>query len=291
MAENTHINREKNDRLFKFIFGNAEHKHLTLELYNAINGTSFKNADNIEINTIEDAVYMSMKNDLSFILADTMNLYEQQSTYSPNMPIRMLCYLGMLYSKYIEQKGLKDSLYLSGIVPLPVPKLIVFYNGVTKKPETKLLKLSDSFPRDSKASVQVIVKMVNINKGNNQDLLNRCRPLSDYALFTSEVREYNKTMELEEAVNKALLALPDDSEVKKLILSNKAEVTNMFLFEYDEKETMEAFKEEGRREGMKAGEKAANLKTAKAMLKDGISVEKVSAYTSLSIEEIAKLKK
>lgn len=74
------VNREYKDRLFKFIFGSPENKEWTLSLYNAINGTHYTDASAIEFNTIEDAVYMSMKNDLSFLflIENIMNLYEHQ---------------------------------------------------------------------------------------------------------------------------------------------------------------------------------------------------------------------
>ena len=83
-------NREYKDRLFKFIFGNPENKEWTLSLYNAINDTSYTNADDIQITTIQDAVYMKMKNDVSFLVNNIMNFYEQQSTFNPNMPMRFL---------------------------------------------------------------------------------------------------------------------------------------------------------------------------------------------------------
>ena len=69
-------NRQYKDRLFKFIFGNPENKEWTLSLYNAVNGSSYTNPDDIQLTTIENAVYMSMRNDVSFLIADTMNLYE-----------------------------------------------------------------------------------------------------------------------------------------------------------------------------------------------------------------------
>ena len=95
-------NKNYKDRLFKFIFGNPDNKEWTLSLYNAINKTSYENAEDIQLTTIEDAVYMSMKNDVSFLVDNTMSFYEQQSTYNPNMPMRFLIYAGMVYSNYIE---------------------------------------------------------------------------------------------------------------------------------------------------------------------------------------------
>ena len=99
---NEGMNRQYKDRLFKFIFGNPENKEWTLSLYNAVNGSSYTNPDDIKLTTIEDAVYMNMKNDVSFLITDKMNFYEQQSTFNPNMPMRFLIYAGMVYSKYIE---------------------------------------------------------------------------------------------------------------------------------------------------------------------------------------------
>ena len=86
MSEMTKINREHKDRLFTFLFGEKGHKEWTLSLYNAVNGTDHMDPDNIEFTTMEEAVYMGMKNDVSFTLCHVMNVYEQQSSYNPNMP-------------------------------------------------------------------------------------------------------------------------------------------------------------------------------------------------------------
>jgi len=68
-------NREHKDRLFKVVFSKKE---ALLNLYNAVNGTEYDNPEDIEINTIEDFLYMTMKNDVSFLFTETMNLYEHQ---------------------------------------------------------------------------------------------------------------------------------------------------------------------------------------------------------------------
>ncbi|MBP5622254.1 MAG: hypothetical protein J6X44_09590 [Thermoguttaceae bacterium] len=99
-------NTEYRDRLFKFIFGNPERKKWTLSLYNAINGSNYTDENEIEINTIEDVVYMGMKNDVSFLIDGTMNLYEQQSTRNLNMPLRFLIYFGMLCGKFVRKTRL-----------------------------------------------------------------------------------------------------------------------------------------------------------------------------------------
>ena len=97
------INREHKDRLFSVLFGEKGNKEWTLSLYNAVSHTDYTDPDIIEFTTMADAVYMGMKNDISFILCQVMNVYEQQSTYNPNMPVRQLMYAAKLYDKYIQQ--------------------------------------------------------------------------------------------------------------------------------------------------------------------------------------------
>lgn len=121
------VNKENKDRLFRLLFGDERYKANTLELYNAINGTSYTNPDELEFNTIDDFIYMGMKNDTSFIIRDDLSIFEQQSTYNPNMPVRGLMYLGKVYDSYI--KSHKLNIYGKTQITLPVPQYVVFYNG------------------------------------------------------------------------------------------------------------------------------------------------------------------
>ena len=92
--EHPTINRQYKDRLFRMVFSRKED---LLSLYNAINGTSYSNPDDLEVATLENALYLSMKNDLAFLLDVVLNLYEHQSTFNPNMPTRALLYFAKLY--------------------------------------------------------------------------------------------------------------------------------------------------------------------------------------------------
>ena len=98
------VQREVKDRLFRFLF--EKDKEALLQLYNALNGTDYNDASELQVVTIESAVYVVMKNDLAFVLAGTLNLYEHQSTCNPNMPVRFLIYLAEEYQKLIEQAAL-----------------------------------------------------------------------------------------------------------------------------------------------------------------------------------------
>ena len=253
MEEERRINREYKDRLFKFIFGNPEKKEWTLSLYNAMNGSHYTDPEAITLNMIEDAVYMGMKNDVSFLIADTFNLYEHQSSFNPNMPMRFLIYAGMLYDKYTETNE-DYHRYSSVQQKAPTPKCVCFYNGTRQMGERAVLRLSDSFAPDTDSDIEVTVTMVNINYGYNSALLEACKPLGDYAYFVHDVRARQKTMRsLEKAIDAAIENLSNDSVMKPFLLANRAEVKSMFITEYNEERhiaDLEAeFKAEGRAEG------------------------------------------
>lgn len=237
------VQREYKDRLFNFIFGSEENKAWTLSLYNAINGTDYTDPSKVQINTIKEVLYLGMHNDTSFLLTDDMNLYEQQSSYNPNMPLRMMQYAGNLYEKYIKENGLNK--YGSELLQLPVPKLIVFYNGETEAEDETILRLSDSFPEGSKPDIEVNVRMLNINHGRNQKLLDACEPLKEYSWLMQEIRKNRKTMEIEDAVDKAMADMPEDYVIRPFLDAHKVEVSGMLLTEYNEAETMELFRQEG----------------------------------------------
>ena len=247
------VNREYKDRLFTFIFGNPDNKQWTLNLYNAINDSHYTNPEDIRLNTIEDAVYMSMKNDVSFLIADTLNLYEQQSSFNPNMPIRFFIYAGMVYAKYVEENR-NYHRYSTKQQKIPTPKCICFYNGKDAKNDKIVLSLSDAFDTEAVSDIEVKVTMLNINFGHNRELMEKCRPLEDYAKFVDCVRVNQKTAaSLEEAIDEALNELEDESPVKAFLIANKAEVKNMCITEYDEERTLAELREECLEEGMKKG--------------------------------------
>ncbi len=247
MEEKT--NGKEKDRLFCFIFGREENKRWTLSLYNAVNGTGYSNIDDIEITTMGDVIYMGMKNDVSFIIGSEISLYEHQSSYNPNMPVRQLIYLGRQYDKYIERTN--QNIYGSKQMTLPIPRLAVFYNGRDDK-EDRILKLSDSFPEDeghSISDVEVQVHMYNIRPQYKSDLLEGCKTLSEYSWFIEEIRKNSEKLDGETAVDKAIKDMPEDFEIKGFLMGHLSEVRNMCLTEYDEARTMQMFREEGREEG------------------------------------------
>ena len=285
------INEEHKDRVFKFIFGNPDNKEWTLNLYNAVNGSDYKNPDDIEFNTIENAVYLGMKNDVSFIIMSEINLWEHQSSYNPNMPMRFFIYAAKLYEKYIA--GSEYYQYSGSLQSAPRPKCVCFYNGTARQPDIKVLKLSDAF--GGEADIEVKVTMLNINYGKNKILMEACRPLNEYAWLVDAVRRYQKAKRnLEAAFDAAIAEMPDDFSIKKFLLLNKAEVKGMFLTEYDQEKVLEQERRDSERRGEKRGERRgfnkgldqANERIAKDMLMDGEPLEKISRYSRLAEDVI-----
>ena len=289
--EKNNINIKHKDRLFKYIFGNPEKKEWTLSLFNAISGLDYTNAEDIKLTTIDNFIYMGMKNDISFLVCDTMNFYEHQSTLNPNIPVRFWIYAANVYSNYIQGSDNYD-LYGPKLQKLPTPNFICFYNGIRKTEDTCVLRLSDCFSQ--KTSCELTVTMININWGHN-DILNTCKPLEEYSLFVHNVRKFKKTCgDISISVSKAIDIMPDNSLLKKFFLKNKSEVTAMCLTEYDEEKTKASWedfgREKGRAEGLAEGEakgrEKGQIELATKLIETGkLSLEEAASLANMSVDE------
>lgn len=199
------INRKHKDRLFRLVF---QKKEDLLSLYNAVNGSSYKNADELEITTLDDVIYMGMKNDISFMIGSVLNLWEHQSTLNPNLPLRGLLYFSSLYRKYVEQNGI--NIYSKKQQLIPTPQYIVFYNGENDAPENWELKLSDAFILPESFSNQVpclelTIRVLNINHSKNRAIMEQCQKLKEYAEFIEEIRKQRTNgLSMQEAVDTAV---------------------------------------------------------------------------------------
>ena len=201
MAEENVVRNYK-DSLFRMVF---REKAELLSLYNAMNGTSYDDPEDLTVTTIEDVLYMGLKNDISFLIEDVMNLYEGQGSWNPNMPLRGLFYFSMIYQGYIRQNQL--DIYSSTLLKLPSPRYVVFYNGLKKEPDRQDLKLSDSFIKtDGSPCLECTAQVININFGRNEELMEACKKLHDYAYFVEKVREYLKEgLTLEASIDQAVV--------------------------------------------------------------------------------------
>lgn len=250
------VHRTVKDRLFRFLF--EMDREALLQLYNALNGTSYTDAAELQMVTIENVIYVVMKNDLAFVLAGTLNLYEHQSTYNANMPVRFLIYLAEEYQKLIEQMGM--SLYGTARISLPTPQCIVFYNGEKEAPDEEILKLSDAFiDKEQKADIELTVRMLNINYGHNSELLEQCSVLNEYAQFVDVARKYIADgLNAQEAFNEAIDYCMNHGILHEVFKNYRAEVLGMLLEEFDVDKYERTLKLEGVQQGMQQGVDRAN---------------------------------
>ena len=239
------------DRLFRYLF--EKDREALLDLYNALNGTAYQDATQLEIVTIESAVYVVMKNDLAYILSGTLSMYEHQSTYSPNLPVRFLIYLAQEYQTVIEKA--EKSLYGTGQITLPTPQCVVFYNGVKEMPEEHILKLSDAFEnKEVRADVELTVRMLNINCGHNGQLMEQCKVLEAYSAFVAVTREcMAEERDIQTALDRAVDVCIKKGILKEFLLKNRAEVLGMLLEEFDAEKYERTIRGEGREEGLQIG--------------------------------------
>ena len=196
-----------------------------------------------------------------------------------------------MYNKYIEANNL--NIYGSKLVKIPTPKYIVFYNGKTEKQPVLNLRLSDAFIKhESTGDFEWTATMYNLNTGKNDNLLEQCRPLSEYMEFINRINRNIESYTIEEAVNIAVDSCIKDGVLAVFLKKHRAEVLDMCITEFNEKSFIEGIKEEGREEGIIEGEKRGELKMCVSLVNQGkLSIEDGAQQVNMSIEEFKKLLK
>ncbi len=248
-------NRNVKDRLFCYIF---EHDRKSLlKLYNALNGTDYRDEQALQIVTLDNVVYMAMNNDVAFLLGASLNLYEHQSTLCPNLPLRFLIYLAAEFESLVGKNG--GNIYGSSLIRLPAPRCVVFYNGEDAAEEEQNLQLTDAFTDENgkkqKSCLNLTVRVLNINYGYNEELMSGCRRLEEYSLFVAKLKEFQRRdFSLDEAIDSAVAYCIEHRILDDILLPFQTEVKKMLLTEYDEKKTMKAFRKEAFQEGYQKGE-------------------------------------
>ena len=281
----TSANRKYKDTVFRMLFAD---KTNLLSLYNAMNGSDYHDPSKLQIITLENAIYIGMKNDLAFVIGTNLFLYEHQSTYNPNMPLRNLFYISSEYQKMVDS----NKLYSSTLLEIPAPHFVVFYNGTTKQEDSWYNYLSDSYHNFSGIpDLELKVVTLNINKGHNKELMEQCQTLNEYAQYVEKVRTYAKENNLDNAVERAVNECIHDGILADFLTQNKSEVIAMSIFEYDEKAVRQVYYEDGLEAGLKAGRKDGIKTDILNMLRaKKYSLEEISEVFQVPVEEIEQIK-
>lgn len=244
------VKRNHKDTLFRMIFSTREN---LLSLYNAVNHSHYTDASELEIVTLKNAVYMNMKNDQAFLLDMQLNLYEHQSTWNPNMPLRFLMYVAKEYQMLVRNQ----TLYASVLVKVPTPHFVVFYNGETEQEAETILRLSHSFQQKTdKPELELMVRVLNINLDKKQEVLEACQLLKEYMLLVNKIRRYtDEYKDINQAVEQAVTECIEENILADFLRKNRAEAIEMCIFEYDDKREKELIRKAEYAEGMKEGER------------------------------------
>ena len=274
-----------------------------LDVYNAMNDSAYTDPDMIQIMRLENGISLSIRNDASFFISNYLNLYEHQSTYSPNAPLRFLIYLTSLLKKMIG----KRDLYGRKRVQIATPHFAVFYNGTEKRAEKEVLKLSDAFINQTDTpEIELTVTVYNINPDNNTQLLAKSKVLSGYMIFVNRVREIleyqNKIAQnaseydeaayeedLEAAINEAIDYCIEHHIMETFFRKNRSEVTKSMVLDYTWERREELIRaeeyEDGKRDGYVEGEKRGRAEGEKLGVE---TTQKKLLQTLMETQEITE---
>lgn len=270
------VNRTYKSTVFAMLF---EDRRNLLELYNAVSGKNYTDPELLEINTLDNAIYMAMRNDLSFVIDGRLSLYEHQSTRNPNLPLRFLFYISNLYSGITKDRNL----YGTRRIELPRPEFLVFYNGPEELPERQILRLSEMYSgEEGETRLELEVVLLNICGEKNKEIKEACRTLREYAEYTDRIRRYTKEMSLNEAVERAIQECIREGILKDFLEKHRTEAKTMSIFEYDQEKHMRMEREEamedGIQKGIQKGIQAEKARIIENMLRCGVSEKEAHAF-------------
>ena len=273
-------NREHKDSVFVDLFYQDETaKKNLLSLYNALHDTNYKDETIIRKVKIDDVLYKNFKNDISCEVNGQVLVFgEHMSTINRNMPLRCLMYVGRAYEQLVDSKAR----YRTTLVKIPTPEFYVFYNGEKEQPLEQVLTLSDAFMNPvGENSVELKVKVININSDKAHGILDKCGILREYSQFISMVRKYS---EEESAIKKAIKECIEKGILADYLKRKGSEVENMLIAEYSYEEDMQVKLQEGIWQGItlsadifqmvKKNPDLANVQIAENL---GCSVEEVES--------------
>ncbi|MFC2616118.1 MAG: Rpn family recombination-promoting nuclease/putative transposase, partial [Treponema sp.] len=269
-----------------------------LALYNALYNTNYQSTDILKNMRLKQTMYMSFANDVSYLVDNKIIvLAEHQSTVNPNMPLRCLEYVTRLY-EHIQNP--RDR-YSRALKKIPVPVFHVFYNGRENIPAQKILRLSDSFIKQPETpTLELVVKLININYDKDSQILKSCEPLGQYSRFVEAVRRHI-AVDKEHGFENAIKECIKNDILREYLQRKSREVVNMLIAEYDydtdiavqrEEASRIAFaegREQGITQGISQGSRQKSLEIAKTMLTMHYPFEDICKISGLSPEEVRSI--
>ena len=290
------VERNYKDTVFVTVF---KEKKCLIELYNAIFDTNYDENTPLDIVTIKDVLFRTLKNDVAFTLGDCfVVLIEHQSTLSDNLPLRDLLYVSTLFKRMIDLKRL----YRKKALMIPRPQFIVLYNGPTDMPEYQELRLSDAYLGELREgeedALQLVVKVYNINSRKNAEILKKCETLRQYSRFVDIMRSYQKVDRLtNETMVEIMKRCQKDGILTDFFREYGTELIEMLFKELTREEDLEISRldgydaglKEGEKSGFSKGEQKAAFEIARNMKKEKVAPDMISRITGLTMAEVNAL--
>ena len=306
------VKRTYKDSVFVTIFHD---KAKLIELYNALFDTNYDENTPIDIVTIKDVLFRTLKNDVAFVLGGRfVVLVEHQSSINENMPLRDLMYISTVLKRMIDT----TRLYREKRLMIPRPTFAVLYNGTKDFPAYQELRLSDSFlgekQKDEEDALQLVVRVYNINTEKNSEILRKCETLRQYSRFVEIMRSYKEDSELtNDVIVEVLEKCKAEGVLTEFLDKYGTEIVEMLFKELTREEDLEISRLDGYEEGFTRGEhsgfskgeragfskgeragaergaKQEKIGIAKKLKELGLGVDAISESTGLTLEEIAAL--
>ena len=277
-------NKEYKSDVFSMLL---QDKKRAMEIYNAINGTDYNDPELVEMTTLDDKSFsLTVRNDASFILDANLSLYEHQSTYCPNMPLRDLLYFASIIQKQI--KAQKRDIYGGRILKIPVPHFVVFYNGKEDAPDQYDLRLSDAFEKETKnPEIELVCHVYNINSGKNTPLLSKCQTLREYMYFVDMVRKNNEISgNLEDAIEKAINQCMEENVLRDFLAQHREEVMHVMTLDYTFERRLEMQRAEAIEDGERIGKEIGKEEKLSEQIRKKIQKGKPLDQIADELEEV-----
>ena len=281
-------NKEYKSDVFSMLL---QDKKRAMEIYNAINGTEYDDPELVEMTTLDDKSFsLTVRNDASFILDANLSLYEHQSTYCPNMPLRDLLYFASIIQKRIKTQ--KRDIYGGKVLKIPVPHFVVFYNGKEDAPDQYDLRLSDAFEKETEnPEIELVCHVYNINNGKNVPLLSKCQTLREYMYFVDMVRKNNEISgNLEDAIEKAINQCMKENVLRDFLAQHREEVMHVMTLDYTFERRLEMQRaeaiEDGERIGKEIGKKIGKEEKLSEQIRKKIQKGKPLDQIADELEEV-----
>ena len=224
------MNRKFKDSVFTYLFSDPKYMR-ELYLYLHPEDKDVTEAE-CRLVTTENILSVGQYNDLGIQVRDRLVLLvEAQSTFSANIPLRMLMYLAATYKEYATEHEI--SLYSTKPVSIPRAELYVVYTG-TKGDVPDILRLSDLC--GGTGSVEVSVQVL---RGGDDSILGQYVEFCQVADEQRTIHGLTKT-----AIQETMRICQERDILVPFLTARRKEVIDIMEMLFSQEEVWEMTKKE-----------------------------------------------